>query len=85
MWGIINSWRQDISSCQHLGQFWDSGTQGKDLETITYFMWRDIKILSQKNHQQNANNKRPRDLGFGSGRKSGTIVNIWRKYEFGKN
>ena len=54
MWGIINSWRQDISSCQYLGQFWDSGTQGKDLEVITVwegflFMWRDIKILSQKN------------------------------------
>ena len=24
------------------------------------------------------------DLGFGSGRKSGTFDNLWRKYEFGK-
>ena len=44
-----------------------------------------FKILSQKNINRMLTTSDLRTIGFGSGRKSGTIVNIWRKYEFGKN
>ena len=41
------------------GQLWDSGTQGGDLETS--------KFCHKNIYYQNADNKRPKDLGFGSG------------------
>ena len=39
------------------------------------------QIFCHKKHQQMPTTS---DLGFGSGRKSGTFDNFWRKYEFGR-